>query len=132
MERLNEVRFIGNVGKITSGEKSTYVAVACDESYPDKENQGQWIKNTVWVDTIFFGPACDKIKKANVQIGDAVLILGKLRQNEYEGKKYLQVIGQKLQVIQRPDKKDKFPELPTTENTDDHEETEKKDDDLPF
>jgi len=129
MERLNEVRIIGNVGKITTNEKSTYIAVACNESYTKKEAPDEWIENTVWVDVIFFGPVCARIEKAGIKTGDTVLVVGKLNQREYEGKKYLNVIGQKAQLIQRPQRQKT--ELPVEDNGDSSEPTVPSDD-LPF
>ena len=36
MERLNEVRFMGNVGMIKASDSHTYLAIAINESYKSK------------------------------------------------------------------------------------------------
>ena len=103
MERLNEARFIGNVGQFKKTEKSVYRALAINESYKPKDAT-EWVYNTVWVDVIAFGPTIEKIEKAGIEKGDGVLVIGKFSQREYEGKRYTQVVAQKVQLIQKSKK----------------------------
>ena len=128
MERLNEVRVIGNVGKIIEKDKSTYISVALNESYKPKDSD-EWVANTVWVDVISFGPVCDKIGKANIKVGDAILVIGKLGSRTYEEKRYTQIVAQKIQVVERkPETTENVPdESPLDENPKTNNE-----DDLPF
>lgn len=136
MERMNEVRIQGNVGKITKNEKSTYIAIALNESYKKKDST-DWVDNTVWVDTICFGPLCEKIEKQGIQVGDTIWVAGKLNQREYEGKRYLQVMAQKVQLVQKSKKRsDDSPDMPNNNaeagNSAPPETRTGSDDKLPF
>lgn len=103
MERMNEVRIIGNVGQFKPGEKNIYMAIALNESYKP-QNSDDWVEQTVWVDVVAFGPTMNKISKQNIATGDAVLVMGKLSQREYEGKRNTQIIAQKVQLIKKSGK----------------------------
>lgn len=103
MERLNEVRVIGNVGTIKERDTSTYLAIALNESYKKKDSD-EWTENTVWIDVVAFNPVIAKIHKAGIGVGDAVLIVGKLNTRMYEEKRTTQIIAQKVQLIQKAKK----------------------------
>lgn len=100
MERMNELRIIGNVGMVNTSDKHTYLAIAVNESYKVKGSD-EWTDKTVWVDVVMFGPNRDKITKQGISKGDSVLVMGKLDSSEYEGKRKLQVIANKVQLIQK-------------------------------
>lgn len=108
MERMNEARFIGNVGQFKKGDDSLYLAIAINESYKPKDAT-EWVENTVWVDVVVFGPAIAKVTTAGIEKGDAVLVIGKLSQRTFEGKRYTQVIAQKVQLIQKSKKNSGLP-----------------------
>lgn len=100
MERMNEVRFIGRVGTLKAGEKHTYLALAINESYKPKDKT-EWVDKTVWCDVVAFGPNRDRITKQGIEVGDAVLVLGKLDSSEYEGKRKTQIVLNKVQLIEK-------------------------------
>ena len=100
MERMNEVRFMGNVGMVNAGEKHTYIAVACNESYKVK-GADEWTDKTVWVDVVLFGPNRERVTKQGIAKGDGVLVMGKLESTEFEGKRKLQIIANKVQLVQK-------------------------------
>lgn len=134
MERMNEVRIIGNVGSIKERETSTYMAIALNESYKKKDSE-DWVENTVWVDVVAFKPVIGKITKAGIKVGDAVLIVGKLNSRIYEEKRTTQIIAQKVQLIQKSTKKngDTPPASEASPNTDTSgSDSGPQDDDLPF
>ena len=130
MERMNEVRMIGNVGKLDAKEKSTYISLALNESYKKKDDT-EWTQNTVWVDVIMFSPHREKVAKNGIKVGDSVLVMGKLSTREYEGKRYLQVLGQKVQVVERKPSGDSNGSAPPDSNGIPNS-NESKGDDLPF
>lgn len=103
MERMNEVRFIGNVGTLNAGEKHTYLAIAINESYKPKDKE-EWVQKTAWIDVVAFHPTRDKITKQGIEVGDVVLIMGKLDSSEFEGKRKTSIIANKIQLIQKSKK----------------------------
>jgi single-stranded DNA-binding protein len=127
MERMNEVRCIGAVGMIKPSDKHVYLAVALNESYKQKEAT-EWTNKTVWLDVVAFGPVRERIMKADIQVGDTILLLGKLDQTEFEGKKQIKIQAQKVQLIKKSDKK-QFESSDLEEPT---PATNSNDDDLPF
>jgi len=100
MERMNEVRVIGNVGMVNASEKHTYIAVALNESYKAK-GADEWTDKTVWVDVVIFGPNREKVTKQGIAKGDGILVIGKLDSSEYEGKRKTQIVANKVQLIQK-------------------------------
>lgn len=134
MERMNEVRIIGNIGQIKERDTSTYMSVAINESYKKKDSE-EWVENTIWIDVVAFNPVIGKIKKAGIKKGDGVLIIGKLNSRVYEEKRTTQIIAQKVQLICKPAKNGDTPPAeqatPTAEKTIDSN-SNPQDDDLPF
>ncbi len=124
MERLNEVRCIGTVGQIKSSDKHVYLAIALNESYK-RDGDADWVKKTVWLDVAAFGLTREKILKSGIGVGDTVLLLAKLDQKEYEGKKSIQMLAQKVILLQKSDKNISDVESPETTKP-------SVDDDLPF
>jgi len=136
MERFNEVRFMGNIGTLQVGDRHTYMAIAINESYKAKD-QTEWTDKTTWVDVVAFGPVRDKITKQDISKGDGVLIMGKLDSSEYEGKRRTQIVASKVQLVQKPARKQQEVSAPTntvdvsTEATPEVAATT-SDEDLPF
>lgn len=128
---------MATVGKLKIGEKNVYMACALNESYKPKDAT-EWVDQTVWVDVVAFGAIIGKIEKAGIQVGDGVLIIGKLAQREYEGKRYLQVIAQKVQLVAKSKKNggataDDADPLPVTkDNESEATKPAVTNDDLPF
>jgi len=100
MERMNEVRIIGNVGMVNSSDKHTYIAVAVNESYKVK-GADEWTDKTVWMDVVLFGPNREKVTKQGIAKGDGILVMGKLDSSEFEGKRKVQIIANKVQLVQK-------------------------------
>lgn len=100
MERMNEVRFIGRIGTLNTGDRHTYLALAINESYKPK-GETEWVDKTVWCDVVAFGPNRERISKQGIAKGDAVLIIGKLDSSEYEGKRKTSIVMNKIQLIEK-------------------------------
>lgn len=141
MERLNEVRFIGNVGMVKKGDKYVFFSVAINESYKVKDEE-EWTEKTVWVNITAFGNTMNKFEKQNIEKGDGILVVGKLDSSTYEEKTQLKVIASKIQVIQKRNSgtasADKYPsEYDENTKTTGHDVNQKNteptsEDDLPF
>ena len=100
MERLNDVKIIGNVGSLDLGEKHTHLSIAINESYKPKDSE-EWVDKTAWINVVMFGMSKDKVEKQGIQKGDTILIMGKLDSSEYEGKQRTQIIANKIQLIKK-------------------------------
>ncbi len=150
MERLNDVKIIGNVGSLDLGEKHTHLSVAINESYKPKDSE-EWVDKTAWINVVMFGMSKDKVEKQGIQKGDTILIMGKLDSSEYEGKQRTQIIANKIQLIKKSTNNTQAsaaaqvssdtqtngnsePAPPTSEAppSEAPPSTDKKDDDLPF
>ena len=150
MERLNDVKIIGNVGSLDLGEKHTHLSIAINESYKLKDSE-DWVDKTAWINVVMFGMSKDKVEKQGIQKGDTILIMGKLDSSEYEGKQRTQIIANKIQLIKKSTNNTQAsaaaqvnsdtqtngnsdPAPPTNEAppSEAPPSTDKKDDDLPF
>lgn len=86
MQNIAEFQIIGRVGKITEHDKVAKVSVA--SNYNRQEN-GEWITDTLWNEVTLFGRLIERCVKASK--GDLVHFRGRIRQNSYDaadGKRY--------------------------------------------
>lgn len=106
MASFNQVTLVGNVTRdievkyLQSGKAVCEVGLAVNEKY--KDDAGQWVDNTVFVDCSLWGRTAE-IAGEYVKKGDAILIGGKLKMDSWEkdGKKFtkLKVTGMTLQML---------------------------------
>lgn len=87
---MNHVIITGRVGSIKSGEKSCFVSLALNT----KNREGK--EFTDWVPVILFD-GISKIFLEHCKTGQKVTISGRLRDNNYEGNRKLQVICDRLE-----------------------------------
>jgi len=91
---------IGRVGKIYDSKSETVTAfsVATTENYKDKS--GEWQEKTVWHNCKMFN------KNYKFEVGDLVLIQGKISTNEYTNKdgqsvKAQEIIANQLRTLNK-------------------------------
>jgi len=78
-----EFDIIGRVGSIKTqkssngGKDTTYVSVATTDSYPDKENKGQFIENDYW-HSLTVNPGFENILN-KLKVGALVRFRGEIR-----------------------------------------------------
>lgn len=81
--------------EMKNGTPFAEVKIAAMESY--KDNSGQWLQRPALFQFVAFGEAAEQISK--VGRSTYVVIEGKLRANEYDGKLYLSAQILSFQII---------------------------------
>lgn len=85
---MNNVLLVGNLTRdpevrhTPSGSVVANLRMAVNESYKDK--QGEWQKNTTYIDVTAWGKVAEK--SLGCDKGSRVLVVGKLRMEEWTGK----------------------------------------------
>ncbi len=119
-----EVRLIGNIGKIKKEEKYSYMSVATKKTWKNKE--GQWEEKTVWHNVMGYKYSKDAIGR--MEKGDQVLVCGEISYKE-DGAAF--IIADKVKRIKKSNKSqgagDNKPD-----NNSQAEGDPSADDDLPF
>ena len=77
-QNVAEFQIIGNVGKITSREKVTYVSVAANYNRRDGD---EWKSDTLWNSVVCFSNVGNTVEASGK--GDLVRITGRMRENSY-------------------------------------------------
>jgi|DEB0MinimDraft_4_1074332.scaffolds.fasta_scaffold138650_3 single-strand DNA-binding protein len=100
---LNQVMLIGRVGKIYESKLETLkpFSLATTENYRDKS--GEWQSKTEWHSCKLFN------KETKFEVGDLVLVKGKISTNAYTNKEGVEVsskeiIADQIRVIDRKSK----------------------------
>ena len=105
MASVNSVFLIGGVGKdpdirsMPSGDQVASLSVATTDKWKDKDGNAQ--ERTEWHNVRVFGYAVGFVAK-HVAKGTQVAVQGKLRTDEYNGKKYTKILvdrGGNIQVL---------------------------------
>ena len=118
MHNLAEFQIIGRVGNIERTENRTTVNVCAN--YRRKDKDGTWMDDPHWNQVTFFGKLAERAAK--LETGDAVRLVGTLRQSSYEKdgqRKYtVDLIGDRIGVLFRKNAGSEASDNDTTDDDD--------------
>lgn len=94
---MNELVISGNLGQdAVNVQGNTKFSVAVNERR--KAKSGDYESKTIWMDCFY--PGASKVWQY-MKKGDFVVVKGKVDINEYDGKKYFQVIVSKVELTSK-------------------------------
>jgi single-strand DNA-binding protein len=101
----NKITAVGRLGKdpeAKTGKNNTAYTVfsVATDAYAGKDEGGKPRYETTWFDVTAFRQTGEYVAK-NLKKGDTVLVEGKVSARAYEGKAYLQITADTVQVIAR-------------------------------
>lgn len=97
---LNIVKMHGYVGKKeTKKNNVTILNIATNDFYL-KKGSDEKIKETDWHRIVCFGKVSDIVKDSIIE-GDLISVLGKLKTNIFENKKYVEIHAEKVRIKKR-------------------------------
>ena len=117
-----QITITGNVGKNaehrTSGGGRGFIKFSVAQTPATKQSDGSYLNgDTFWFDVTSFDTALDAIDFVK---GTKVKVSGRLTQRTYEGKVYLGVVADSIEIIKRErDAAPMFAPTPTTTSFDD-------------
>jgi len=90
MKGLNKVSLIGRIGHdLKFDNNHTRISIAVKGA---RKNGDQWEDTTTWIPITFFGKKAEALYNYAGK-GSTVYVTGRIAENEYEGKKTIQIIG---------------------------------------
>ena len=115
---------VGTVGSVNVYDNVVKISVAT--SYYDFSAKK---RGTEWSNCIVFGKLCDFAR--NLEKGDKVEVVGETRTNEYDGKKMVQTIVSKIEILSKANRGEQSASKPKKETLDSAIDNI-SDDEIPF
>jgi len=121
---MNQATISGNIG--TAEYKTTnsgigYISGSIATSYSKKKDNGEWETVTTWHNVKIWRPS--KYVQDNFTKGNKALVVGRIENTEYEGKRYSTIVADVVEVFKHTKgdamtTKDEQPEYKATETED--------------
>ena len=122
---VNKVILIGNLGtdpevkKLENGATLASFSIATSESYLDKQS-GNKVENTDWHDIVLWRGLAEVAEKF-LKKGTKIYVEGRLKKRSWQDREgntryNVEIIGDEMTILSRPDSKDKIQSPYTVEN----------------